>query len=150
MTEETSSSHQADAVILQASLELVADRADDLIASFYDRLFTEYPGVRPMFPADMKPQQDKLLGAIVALATNYDTPDALRPTLLALGEKHGGWGVQPEHFTAVAVCLLATLREYAGDAFTPEVEGAWTRAYTWAAGTMMQGMEAAVAAGRAA
>ncbi|HTF09170.1 MAG TPA: globin domain-containing protein [Asanoa sp.] len=150
MTEETSSSHQADAKLLQASLEVVADRADALIASFYERLFAEYPSVRPMFPADMKPQQDKLLGAIVALVTNYDTPDALRPTLLALGEKHAGWGVQPEHFTAVAGCLLATLGEYAGDAFTPEVEGAWTRAYTWAAGTMMQGMAVGVAESRAA
>jgi hemoglobin-like flavoprotein len=150
MTEETSSSNQADAKLLQASLEVVADRADALIASFYERLFAEYPAVRPMFPADMKPQEDKLLGAIVALVTHYETPEALRPTLLALGEKHAGWGVQPEHFTAVAGCLLATLRDFAGDAFTPEVEGAWVRAYTWAAGTMMQGMAVGVAESRAA
>ncbi|MDG4826649.1 globin domain-containing protein [Asanoa sp. WMMD1127] len=139
MTEETSSSHQADAKLLEASLEVVADRADALIASFYDRLFTEYPAVRPMFPTNMSAQQDKLLGAIVALVTNYENPEALRPTLEALGAKHDSWGVRPEHYTAVAGCLLATLREYAGEAFTPEVEGAWVRAYTFAAGTMMQG-----------
>jgi methyl-accepting chemotaxis protein len=150
MTEETSSSHQADAKLLQASLELVADRADELIASFYDRLFTEYPAVRPMFPATMDLQREKLLGAIVALVTNYEDPEALRPTLEALGAKHDGWGVQPEHYAAVGGCLLATLREFAGDAFTPEVEGAWTRAYTFAAGTMMQGAAMGAAASRAA
>ncbi|MEV0720094.1 globin domain-containing protein, partial [Asanoa sp. NPDC050611] len=127
MTEETTS-HEADAKLLQASLEVVADRADELIASFYGRLFAEYPAVRPMFPADMDAQHDKLLGAIIALVTNYENPEALRPTLEALGAKHDGWGVRPEHYTAVAGCLLATLREFAGDAFTPEVEGAWVRA----------------------
>lgn len=150
MTEETSSSHQADAKLLNASLEVVADRADALIASFYDRLFNEYPAVRPMFPANMDAQHDKLLGAIVALVTHYEDPEALRPTLLALGAKHDGWGVQPEHYTAVAGCLLATLRDYAGDAFTPEVEGAWVRAYTFAAGTMMQGAAVSTAESRAA
>ncbi len=150
MTEETSSSHQADAKLLNASLEVVADRADALIASFYDRLFIEYSAVRPMFPANMDAQHDKLLGAIVALVTHYEDPEALRPTLLALGAKHDGWGVQPEHYTAVAGCLLATLRDYAGDAFTPEVEGAWVRAYTFAAGTMMQGAAVGAAESRAA
>ena len=150
MTAETSSSHEADAKLLQASLEVVADRADELIASFYDRLFTEYPAVRPMFPANMDAQHDKLLGAIVALVTNYENPEALRPTLEALGAKHDGWGVRPEHYTAVAGCLLATLREFAGDAFTPEVEGAWVRAYTFAAGTMMQGAAVGASESRAA
>ncbi|GIF76327.1 globin domain-containing protein [Asanoa siamensis] len=139
MTVETSSSHEADAKLLQASLEVVADRADELIASFYGRLFDQYPAVRPMFPANMDAQHDKLLGAIIALVTNYENPEALRPTLEALGRKHDGWGVRPEHYTAVATCLLATLDEYAGEAWTPEIEGAWTRAYTFAAGTMLQG-----------
>jgi hemoglobin-like flavoprotein len=150
MTEETTSSHEADAKLLNASLEVVADRADELIASFYGRLFNEYPAVRPMFPANMDAQHDKLLGAIIALVTNYENPEALRPTLEALGAKHDGWGVRPEHYTAVAGCLLATLREYAGDAFTPEVEGAWVRAYTFAAGTMMQGAAVGASETRAA
>ncbi|GAA1896454.1 globin domain-containing protein [Asanoa iriomotensis] len=150
MTEETSSSHAADAKLLEASLEVVADRANELIASFYDRLFTEYPGVRPMFPASMDAQHDKLLGAIVALVTNYENPEALRPTLETLGAKHDSWGVLPEHYTAVAGCLLATLRDFAGDAFTPEVEGAWVRAYTFAAGTMMQGAAVGASETRAA
>ena len=150
MTEETSSSHEADAKLLTASLEVVADRANELIASFYDRLFNEYPAVRPMFPANMDAQHDKLLGAIVALVTNYENPEALRPTLEALGAKHDSWGVKPEHYTAVAGCLLATLREFAGDAFTPEVEGAWVRAYTFAAGTMMQGAAVGASESRAA
>jgi len=147
MTVEASSSHLADAEILQASLEIVAPAADELIASFYDRLFTEHPEVRPLFPQHMDLQREKLLSAIVALVTNYDQPEALRPTLEALGARHVGYGVRVEHYAAVGGCLLATLRQFAGEAFTPEVEGAWTRAYTFAAGTMMQG--AAAAAGTA-
>lgn len=146
----TSSSHQADAVILQASLELVAPAAGELIASFYDRLFTEHPAVRPLFPPQMDLQREKLLTAIVGLVTDYDRPDTLRPALEALGARHEAYGAQVEHYAAVGACLLATLREFAGDAFTPEVEAAWTRCYTFAAGTMMQGAALAATESRAA
>jgi len=130
--------HTADHVLLAESLELIAPVADQVVASFYDQLFAEYPDVRPMFPAEMSGQRVKLLNAIVELATNYETPDALLPALSALGRKHGGYGVRIDHYSAVGLTLLSTLRRFAADAWTPSYEGAWLRAYTFAAGVMMQ------------
>src|SRR5215211_1438741 len=103
--------------LLQESLGLVAPVANELIASFYDQLFAEYPTVRSLFPAVMDAQREKLLKAIIALVTHYDRPEQLMPAL----------------------------SRFAGDAWTPEVERAWTRAYTFAAGAMMQGAEQAKA-----
>ena len=127
-----------DARLLKESLGLVAPVADQLVADFYDRLFAEHPGVRPLFPAVMEPQQEKLLKALIALVTHYETPEALLPALTAMGRNHVRYGAELEHYAAVGQILLATLESYAGDAWTPELAGAWERMYTFAAGTMTQ------------
>jgi hemoglobin-like flavoprotein len=140
-----SSTRIEDHKLLQASLALVAPRADELVASFYDQLFTEHPTVRSLFPAVMDLQREKLLKALIALVTHYDTPEQLMPALTTMGRNHVRYGAEIEHYGAVGSILLATLSRFAGDAWTPELEGAWTRAYTFAAGAMMQGAEAAKA-----
>jgi hemoglobin-like flavoprotein len=123
--------------LLQESLGLVAPVADDLIRAFYDQLFADFPQVRPMFPAIMDLQRERLLAAIVAVVTHYDHPERLMPALTAMGRQHAGYGVRPEHFDAVGATLLATLRSFAGPAWTPAYEEAWTRMYTFAATTMI-------------
>jgi methyl-accepting chemotaxis protein len=129
---DTTVQRTVDAQLLQESLNLVAPVAGELIASFYDQLFTDYPEVRPMFPANMDLQQERLLKAVIALVTHYDQPEALLPALTQMGNNHVKYGVQ------LGATLLATLRRFAGDAWNAEYEGAWGRAYTFAAGAMMQ------------
>jgi len=125
--------------LLKESLDLVAPVADELIAAFYHRLFTEHPEVRPMFPAAMDPQRERLLlGAVIALVTHFDHPENLLPALTAMGRRHETYGVSLGHYAAVGSALLATLRDFARAAWSPAYEGAWARAYTFAAGTMMQ------------
>jgi hemoglobin-like flavoprotein len=123
--------------LLQESLGLIAPVAGDVVRDFYDQLFEDYPQVRDMFPVVMDLQRERLLKAIIALVTHYDHPEQLTPALTAMGRAHDGYGVRPEHYDAVGSTLLSTLRRYAGDAWTPAYETAWTRAYTFAAETMM-------------
>jgi hemoglobin-like flavoprotein len=122
--------------LLQESLTLIAPVADDVIRTFYDRLFLDYPEVRPMFPAVLDLQREQLLTAIIALVTHYDQPEQLTPALSAMGRRHQGYGVRLEHYGAVGSTLLATLESFAGPAWTPAVATAWERAYTFAAGIM--------------
>ena len=75
--------------------------------------------------------------AIIALVTHYDRPNQLTPALTALGRTHIRYGAQLSHYAAVGGTLMSVLRRYAGGAWNAEYEGAWQRAYTWAAGTMM-------------
>jgi hemoglobin-like flavoprotein len=146
MTEQNGNRHPTDAQLLKDSLALVAPVADQLIAQFYERLFAAHPEVRPMFPAVMDAQRDKLLKAIIALVTHYERPEELMPALTAMGKRHATYGVQLEHYAAVGQCLLATLADIAGDVWNDELEGAWTRAYTFAAGAMVQGASEEVGA----
>jgi methyl-accepting chemotaxis protein len=137
MAADTNARRLEDHRLLSESLGLLAPVAHDVVAAFYEQLFIEYPQVRSMFPASMEPQQDKLLKAIIALVTHYDRPDQLTPALTALGRNHLRYGAELGHYAAVGGTLMSVLRRYAGDAWNAEYEGAWQRAYTWAAGTMM-------------
>ncbi len=137
MTSEISFRRAEDHRLLTESLGLVAPVAHELVAAFYRQLFTEYPQVRTMFPANMEPQREKLLKAIIALVTHYNRPDQLVPALSALGRNHVGYGAQLAHYAAVGSTLMSVLRRFAADAWNAEYEGAWQRAYTFAAGTMM-------------
>lgn len=148
MTDQNGNRQSTDAQLLKDSLALVAPVADQLIAQFYDRLFTAHPEVRPMFPAVMEPQREKLLKAIIALVTHYERPDELMPALTAMGRRHASYGVRTEHYAIVGQTLLATLADVAGDVWNAELEGAWTRAYTFAAGAMVQGASQAETAAR--
>jgi methyl-accepting chemotaxis protein len=135
-----------DALLLRESLGLVAPVAPELIAAFYDQLFTDYPSVRPMFPAEMAPQRDRLLQAVIALVTHYDNPDALVPALTSMGRNHVRYGAELGHYAAVGSSLLIVLRRFAGDAWHDGYEGAWQRAYSFAAGTMIAAAAVAPAA----
>lgn len=135
---EIASRRSEDAQLLRASLALISPVADELIASFYDRLFAEYPGMRLMFPAMMDVQRERSLKAVIALVTHYHTPDVLLPALSVVGRHYARYGASMEHYAAVGQTLLATLASFVGDAWTPEVAGAWERAYSFAAGAMMR------------
>jgi hemoglobin-like flavoprotein len=138
MDRHSTTRHVGDQQLLAESLGLVAPVAGELIASFYDQLFIDYPDVRPMFPAEMDGQRDKLLKAVIALVTHYGQPEQLLPALTAMGRRHDSYGVRIDHYSAVGVTLLSTLKRFAGPAWNADYEGAWLRAYTFAAGVMMQ------------
>jgi hemoglobin-like flavoprotein len=137
MAADTNLRRAEDHRLLNESLNLVAPVAHDLVAAFYHRLFTDYPQVRGMFPGNMEPQQEKLLKAIIALVTHYDRPDQLVPALTTMGRNHVRYGAELGHYAAVGATLMSVLQQFAGDAWNPDYEGAWQRAYTFAAGTMM-------------
>jgi hemoglobin-like flavoprotein len=141
MTTEISSRRLADHRLLTESLGHVAAVAEDLVADFYRQLSADYPEMRrtfpALFPADLQPQREKLLGAMVTLVTNYDRPAQLMPLLTTLGREHVGYGVELSHYAAAGATLMSVLRRFVGDAWNDEYEGAWQRAYTFVAGAMI-------------
>jgi hemoglobin-like flavoprotein len=123
---------------VQKSFQLVAPIADTAAHLFYTRLFELDPSLRPLFRGDMRGQGRKLMLTVVV--TGLDRLDTLVPAVQALGRRHAAYGVQPKHFDTVAAALLWTLAQGLGPAFTPDVEAAWTTAYTILADTMKAAM----------
>ena len=124
--------------LVQSSFKSVVPIAAKAADLFYDRLFHIAPEVRALFPADMSGQKVKLVAMLATAVNNLHQIDDVLPAVRDLGERHRGYGVKPEHYGPVGAALLWTLRQGLGPAFTPDVEAAWTEAYTLLAGAMQQ------------
>ena len=124
--------------LVQSSFEKVVPIAETAAALFYGRLFELDPSLRPMFRGDMKEQGKKLMNMLTLAVRGLDKLDQLVPAIQALGRKHTGYGVKPEHYNTVGAALLWTLEQGLGEFFTPEVKEAWVAVYTLMATTMQE------------
>jgi hemoglobin-like flavoprotein len=111
----------------------ISDKAAEL---FYGKLFESYPEVQPYFKGDMQEQGRKLMAMINTAVTGLDDLGPLVPAVQEMGKRHAGYGVKDEDYDKVAVCLLWTLEQGLGDAFTPATKEAWTVMYTTVADVM--------------
>jgi hemoglobin-like flavoprotein len=125
---------------LETSFDLVAPRGDELMDTFYARLFAAAPAVRPLFAAtDLSRQKTMLLGALVLLRKSLRDLDAIVPKLRDLGARHVAYGAKPDHYPVVGQVLIASMAEVAGDAWRLEFERAWSAAFDVVAGAMLDG-----------
>ena len=128
--------------LLEQSFELVKPEADAFVGSFYNNPFTDYPAAKPLFEhSDMAKQGQMLKGALVMVIENLRKPEVLSKALKGLGARHVKYGALPAHYPLVGNSLLKTLSQYAGDAWTPELESAWTDAYGAITELMLEGAE---------
>jgi len=132
-----------DVVTLEQTFSLLAPRAEELVARFYEELFDRFPDVRPMF-ANTTPQkqQKKLLTALKLVINNLRKPDTLVNALQGLGARHQNYGAIAAHYPAVASTLLDVLEEFAGDAWTDSIHDAWSNALNTIAETMLNAYQA--------
>jgi nitric oxide dioxygenase len=125
---------------LEESFDLVAPRGDELMNTFYARLFTAAPAVKPLFAGtDLRRQKGMLLGALVLLRKSLRDLGAIVAKLRELGARHVDYGARPEHYPVVGAVLIASMAEIAGDAWRPEYERAWAAAFDVVAGAMLDG-----------
>uniref|UniRef100_A0AAU2JPQ8 nitric oxide dioxygenase n=1 Tax=Streptomyces sp. NBC_00049 TaxID=2903617 RepID=A0AAU2JPQ8_9ACTN len=127
--------------ILKSSFAVVERRAEHAVKFFYSHLFWHNPGVRDLFPAsfeDMERQRDRLFAALTHVIAHLEN-DSLLPYLRDLGRDHRKFMAGPQHYAAVGSSLLAALAETSGEAWTRQVEKAWSEAYQVIADAMMAG-----------
>lgn len=128
--------------LLEQSFALVAPKADDLVATFYDNLFADYPDSRALFEhTDMPKQKQMLKGGLVMVVENLRKPDVLSNALKGLGARHVKYGALPAHYPLVGNSLIKTLAQYAGEAWTTEVKEAWIGAYGAITELMLEGAD---------
>lgn len=123
--------------VLESSFAALAPHGQDLADRFYDRLFRDYPGVKPLFAdVEMAEQKQKLLASLQLVVANVRKPEDLTRALEALAFRHLDYGAEKEHYDAVITTLHAVMGEVAGHLWTEPVAQAWRDALT-AVKTMM-------------
>src|SRR5215203_3511922 len=125
---------------LEESFDLVAPQGDELIRTFYDRLFEAAPAVKPLFAnVDMERQRQALLNMLVVLRESLRDLDDIVPDLQDLGARHVQYGARPEHYPVVGEVLIGSMAAVAGDQWKPEYTNAWQEAFVVVQDVMLQG-----------
>jgi NAD(P)H-flavin reductase/hemoglobin-like flavoprotein len=128
-------------VSIRDSFGIVAAAGEEPASYFYSRLFAGYPHLRDLFPPAMDMQRDRLLRALVRIVEGLSSPEDLAAYLSQLGRDHRKYSVEPVMYDAVGEALIATLRAFAGPAFTKDAEEAWVQAYRAASALMIRAAE---------
>ena len=113
---------------LRASYDIVRGHELRLAETFYAKLFALAPHLRPMFPADLRAQAEKLTAALDVVVRNFEDPAANAAVLAGLGRRHAGYGVKPEHYALVVDLLVESMRELGGAATEEASLQEWHRA----------------------
>jgi len=130
---------------IESSFAALRSKATVLTGVFYEHLFAAHPGVRPLFPDDLKEQRMKLAQSLAAVVDNIRDLCAVVPALQEMGARHVAYGTEPAHYGAVRDSLLAAMADVAGDQWNETLHQDWTAAINLVAGVMMQGAEQAQA-----
>ncbi|WP_435818333.1 globin domain-containing protein [Amycolatopsis keratiniphila] len=117
------------AKLIRESFAAVETKSEELSQYFYGALFAVSPDARALFPINMATQRNRLLRALVYVVQMVDRPDELATFLGQLGRDHRKFDVLGRHYDAVGVALIAALKRFLKDDWTPEVEDAWVTAY---------------------
>lgn len=124
---------------LQDSAALMPAGDHGPVEEFYGRLFELAPEVRPLFTGEIGLQAKKLSEMLAWVIGNLDQPDELVKELRKLGARHGGYGVEINHYAPVGSALIWMFQRTLGSRFTPQMEEAWLEAYAFMTGEMERG-----------
>ena len=123
---------------IKETFGLVAAAGDMAASYFYGWLFANNPELRDLFPPAMDEQRDRLFIALTRIVRSLSTPSDLASYLAQLGRDHRKYSVRPEMYGAVGAALVATLRAFAGPAFTQAAQDAWVSTYGVASDLMIK------------
>lgn len=106
--------------------------------TFYDRLFTLDPTLRPLFTHDLELQGIRFLAALQVAVDGLSEPETMVTAVKQLGKRHVSYGVRPEHYHTFGKALFGALEQQLGDRWTPAIAAAWSEAYYLLAGLMKE------------
>ena len=120
--------NEATIASLEKSFNLLAPRAEELADSFYGTLFSENPGLRPLFPANMTEQKRKLVGTLALAVNNVRAPEQTAEPFFDLGRRQTCAHALAEHHAIIRDTLIEVMREMGGDAWNHGLDRAWQEA----------------------
>src|SRR5215212_7818306 len=104
--------------LVQQSWSQVLPIAKQAGLLFYAKLFEMAPGVRHLFKPDISDQANKLVTILGYVVGKLNRMEELLPEVQKLGIRHNKYGAEPMHYEIVGQCLVATLKEGVGAAWT--------------------------------
>jgi hemoglobin-like flavoprotein len=122
---------QDDRPLLEANLELVAEREPQLFRRVYAIFFREHPEVDELFRQYGEERQAEMLSETFTSLFDLLDREAWTPGhVAAMGERHRvGYVVRDEMYAWFSDAVMDALREVSGDAWDTATEAAWQRGF---------------------
>ena len=114
---------------VQASLELVSERCDDLTPLVYRRLFELHPEMKPLFRRDSNDAvKGEMLARVFEAILDFIGENSFASHLIQCEVvTHAGYEVPPDMFGIFFGVVAETIREQLGRDWSPEFEAAWQK-----------------------
>jgi hemoglobin-like flavoprotein len=113
--------------LIERSLELAAERGEDLTPRVYARLFAEHPQMEALFWRDTGGLvKGEMLSRVIEAILDFIGPRCYAHHLIQCEVvTHAGYDVPPDVFAVFFGVVAATLREVVGPDWTPAIDAAW-------------------------
>ncbi len=115
--------------LIEQSLELAAERCEDLTPLVYAKLFADHPQMEPLFWDDRSwAIRGEMLAKVFSAILDFVGERLYAATLIQTEViTHAGYDVPPDVFAIFFSTVAATLKEVVGADWTPAMDQAWTR-----------------------
>lgn len=115
--------------LIEQSLELAAERCEDLTPLVYARLFADQPQMEALFWTDQNwAIRGEMLAQVFSAILDFVGERLYASTLIQTEVvNHAGYDVPPNVFAIFFSTVAATLKEVIGPDWTPQMDQAWTR-----------------------
>jgi hemoglobin-like flavoprotein len=108
--------------ILQNHLKTIAPHAGDFVSTFYNRLYTHYPEIRPLFKDD---NRKELFTNLEFIVNHLSDQKQLLGYLRELADRHHSDEVNPADWLKVGEAVFDTLSEFSAEYWTLELDSSW-------------------------
>ena len=103
----------------------------ELATNYYQTMFRRYPAAKVFFnQSHMRDgtQPRAYAASIIEYANNIDNPDAIKPLINNIADKHASLNIKPVQYSINNTSLMEVIENILEDAGTPEVMSAWKEA----------------------
>lgn len=126
-----------DIVLVEHNFAVMMQFSDAMAERFYQRLFTEYPQVMPLFKSvTIEGQHKKLLASMVLLIQHLRDSEMLEDYLQGLGGRHQQYGIEASHYEMFIENWLSILAEFSDQDWSEPLQLAWRNVLEYVAELM--------------
>ena len=107
----------------------LAGRRVQMVAIFYDNLFSRYPQYKSLFPENIDHQMDLMVEVMSTVVNFADQIHLIRPYLLRVGVAHQHYHLQDADFKNFAMVFIDSLEQACPEIWQPRHRHAFEAAF---------------------
>jgi hemoglobin-like flavoprotein len=114
---------------LKQSFDRILSAGERLPELTFSLLFQRSPGLRKLFPEEMKQVKHQFAHMLAWLVAHLHEPQKLRIALVDLGRRHHGYSVLPEHYPILCDVLIEVFSAISADDWNEELARDWRQTF---------------------